>query len=683
MRIYLADLGHNQVTMTSDVYPLGVANIAMYAKTYCSKPDAVDVRIFREPQELRKALDESPPDIMGFSSYSWNHNLSVRMARYAKARRSETLTVMGGPNYPLDISVQESWVRSLKDIDVAVRGPTYEGERAFLNLLERFIDVGFSIEGLWESAIPGNVYVNRRTNDFVHGGDIDRIRNLDEMPSPYLDGMMDPFFETGYFPLLQIARGCPFGCTFCNSSVAENNKISAHSIENVCKDLEYVAKRVRKEITLCFADDNFGMYPRDEEIADYIGQLQDTYGWPRYIRTTTGKNRSERIIRVMRKAKKALPMTAAVQSLNPTVLANIKRDNISLDTYRQIQEEVRAQGMQSYGELILCLPGETKASVMEAVRQLLDSGVSRVSAHQLMLLHGAPLADPDSRQKFGFKTKHRLVARCLGDYTDDVVAETEEMVVESSDFSFQDYLDVRVFHLLLTTFYYEGNFEEAFEFARQNGVESFDLVVALQQRLEHAPPKFKSMVGEYLRENQDELFETPQACVEWTRQHFDGLVSGELGGNLLSKYSMIGRFYTMSESLDFLGDTIAAMLGDKIDARVSTMLGSVIDYLRTVLLCAPFAQSLEQSPTWESWFDVESWREDGYKKPLTDYSYDEVQRFGTHVEAKVKSLILSRVTSFGEHPAGLGRFTRTMFARDLRRCLGSRSSRTEPGKISA
>ena len=32
-----------------------------------------------------------------------------------------------------------------------------------------------------------------------------------------------------------------------------------------------------------------GMYARDEEISDYIGWLQDTYNWPKYIRTTTGK----------------------------------------------------------------------------------------------------------------------------------------------------------------------------------------------------------------------------------------------------------------------------------------------------------------------------------------------------------------------------------------------------------
>ena len=690
MRIYLADLGHNQVTVTSDVYPLGVASIATYAQTYCAKSEPIEARIFREPQALKTALDRAPPDILGFSSYSWNHRLSVCMARYAKARTPDVLTVMGGPNFPLEADVQESWVRSQDAIDVFVRGPTYEGERAFLNLLERYIDIGASIEGLWEAPIAANIYVNRRTGAFVHGGDIDRIRDLDEIPSPYLAGLMDPFFETGYFPLLQIARGCPFGCTFCNSSVTENNRISAHSVANVCQDLVYIAQRVKPEVTLCFADDNFGMYPRDEEIADYLGHLQQRRGWPRYIRTTTGKNRSERIIRVIRKTNKALPMTAAVQSLNPKVLANIKRDNISLDTYRKIQDEVREQGMQSYGELILCLPGETRSSVMDAVRRLLDSGVHRVSAHQLMLLHGAPLANPASRKRFGFQTRHRLVARCLGDYTGQVVAETEEMVVESSDFSFQDYLDVRVFHLLLTIYYYEDNFEEAFQFARQHNVEPFDLVVALQRGMDQAPPAFREMVERYVRENREELFDTPEACAQWARDHFQELVTGELGGNLLSKYSMIGRFYTVSHSLEYLRRVLMSMVGansgdkattdpaggDKATtdpagggAPVADMLDSVIAYLRCVLLHAPFARTVEQTPDWVTRYDVEAWRNEGYHRGLSAYRLDHTRRYATYVEPSVKKLILSRINGFGEHPAGLGRFTRTMFARDLRRRL--------------
>ena len=152
------------------------------------------------------------------------------------------------------------------------------------------------------------------------------------------------------------------------------------------------------------------MYGLDEEVADYIAYLQQEFRWPQYIRTTTGKNKHERIIRVMRKTGGILPMTSAVESTNPEVLKNIKRSNIRLEAYAEIQKELMSQGMQSYGELILCMPGETKASFMRSVEGLLDSGVKRISAHQLMLLHGAPLNDPESRAKWQFDTKFRVVA---------------------------------------------------------------------------------------------------------------------------------------------------------------------------------------------------------------------------------------------------------------------------------
>ncbi|MFQ5528412.1 MAG: B12-binding domain-containing radical SAM protein, partial [Thermoanaerobaculia bacterium] len=494
MRVFLADLGHDQLTISSDVYPLGVANLATYLAEYHDTEADFDIRIFRSPAELRAALDEQAPEVLGLSSYAWNHNLAMQFARYAKALRPDTLTVLGGPNFPLTMEEQESYLRTLTDIDVASRGPTYESERAFLNLMRRFVEVGGSIDGLLAKAVQANVWVNHKTGEFVHGGEIPRIPDLDEIPSPYLAGLMDPYLDSGLFPLLQIARGCPFSCTFCNSATKENNRIFRHSTENIKTDLMYLADRVPPETALCFSDDNFGMYPQDEEIAEFLGELQDTHGWPKYIRTTTGKNRGDRIIRVMRKAKGAMPMTSAVQSLNPIVLKNIKRDNISLETYRDIQREVIGQGMQAYGELILCLPGETKASFLDAVDRLLETGVKRVSAHQLMLLHGAPLANPDQRERFGFKTRFRVVARNVGDYLDEPVVETEEIVVETPEFSFEDYLECRVFHLLLTIFFYEGNFEEAFAWTREQGVRPYRVIRILQGLLDSAPAAFRGMI---------------------------------------------------------------------------------------------------------------------------------------------------------------------------------------------
>lgn len=673
MRVFLADLGHNQLTYSSDVYPLGLANLATYALEYLPDNLAVrhplDIKIFREPEDLKAALDNDSPDILALSSYSWNHNLALHFADYAKARNPNLLTLMGGPNFPLTVTEQESFLRGMSQIDIAVRGPTYEGERAFLNIIRRFAEVGCQREGIFEEAVPGNLWIHPRTGEFVIGGEIERIHDLDEIPSPYLAGLLDDYFKTGYFPMMQIARGCPFSCTYCNSSVDANSKIYAHSVENVKADLLYIAERIKPEITLCFADDNFGMYQRDEEIADYISYLQEHYNWPQYLRTTTGKNRGERIIKVMRKIKGRLPMTAAVQSLNPEVLKNIKRANISLDTFADIQKEVIAQGMQSYGELILSMPGETKASFMTAVRDLLNAGVKRISAHQLMLLHGAPLSNPESRERFQFKTRFRVVARNVGDYTGTPVIETEEMVVETPTFSFEQYLEARVFHLLLTIFYYEGNFEEPFEYARQEGIKAYDVMVRMQQMLDQAPPKFRAMIDDFLKESQEELFPTREACIEWAKQNFAALVDGSLGGNLLSKYSMIGRFYLTQEAIEFLEMTISTALDEAELRSEPAVLHATTDYLRCVLLHAPFAEVLSGNPVWTTSYDVEAWHREGYAHPLEKYAFGNPVNFNTEVEPGKRALIESRVSTFGEHPSGLGKFTRTMFAQELRRSV--------------
>jgi radical SAM superfamily enzyme YgiQ (UPF0313 family) len=669
MRIYLADLGHNQLTLSSDVYPLGVANLATYVRAYAAFKEPLQISLFREPQDLKTAIDAVAPDVLGLSSYSWNHELSRTFARYAKARSPHVLTLMGGPNFPLTPVEQEQFLREMPEIDVAVRGPTYESERAFLNLIRRYAEVGQNLTGLQAEPVPGNIWINRRTGECVRGAEVERIRDLDEIPSPYLARLMDAYLLTGYFPMLQMARGCPFSCSFCNSSVISNSKIYRHSVENVKADLFYLAGRVRPEITLCFADDNFGMYPEDEEVADYLGYLQENYNWPRYIRTTTGKNRGERIIRVMRKVHGAMPMTAAVQSLDPTVLKNIQRSNISLDTYAEIQREVQAQGMQSYGELILCLPGETKDTFKKAIRDLLDAGVKRVSAHQLMLLHGAPLSNPESRERFGFETRFRVVARNIGNYTGEPVIEVEEMVIATPTFSFEDYLDVRVFHLLLTIFYYEGNFEEAFAFARQQGIGAYDLITRLQEMLTQAPKKFRELIADFLRESQKELFDSKDACIDWARRHFDGLVDGSLGGNLLSKYSLMGRFYVFDDALDFLQAGIRSYLDGSSAKKSTYLLETVIEYLRCVMLTAPFAASLDASPEWTTEFDVEAWSLGGYLKDLAFFKLPAPRTFATVVSYEQHALIESRIATFGEHPAALGKFTRTMFARDLRRSL--------------
>jgi hypothetical protein len=68
-------------------------------------------------------------------------------------------------------------------------------------------------------------------------------------------------------------------------------------------------------------------------------------------------------------------------------------------------------------------------------------------------------------------------------------------------------------------------------------------------------------------------------------------------------------------------------------------------------------------------WDVEGWAKDGYLRPLAEHAFGAPRAFVARTRPETRALILSKLATFGEHPAGLGKFTRTMFARDLRRAL--------------
>ena len=55
-------LGHDQLTISSDTYPLGVANLATYLEAYLDRPVPLDGAIFRQPDRLMAALDSAGPD---------------------------------------------------------------------------------------------------------------------------------------------------------------------------------------------------------------------------------------------------------------------------------------------------------------------------------------------------------------------------------------------------------------------------------------------------------------------------------------------------------------------------------------------------------------------------------------------------------------------------------------------
>ncbi|AYN41606.1 hypothetical protein D9753_25070 [Streptomyces dangxiongensis] len=188
-----------QQTVSAETMPQAIAGLATYATT------KMDLRhpvwLFKYPEALAAALEQDgPPDVIGFSHYIWNSQLSLAFAELVKRRFPHTTVVFGGPHYPLHLPDQtDFWHQRLAGkVDFYVEG---EGEPAFADLLLTFNDfdrkeVRGTISGAHNLHDDGILYTRPPRL---------RIHNLSSVPSPYLAGLMDEFFD-GMHPRLTAAR---------------------------------------------------------------------------------------------------------------------------------------------------------------------------------------------------------------------------------------------------------------------------------------------------------------------------------------------------------------------------------------------------------------------------------------------------------------------------------------------
>lgn len=112
----------------------------------------------------------------------------------------------------------------------------------------------------------------------------------------------------------------------------------------------------------------------------------------------------------------ALVLYQAVQSLDDDVLRRIKRANIKKEAYEQIMVHVRGRGLRSLSDLILGLPGETLATHVGNTHQLLDAGTHEMHNFQSMLPKGLEMETEESRARFRFDTRFRVLPKNFGDY---------------------------------------------------------------------------------------------------------------------------------------------------------------------------------------------------------------------------------------------------------------------------
>ena len=630
LTVSLADLRYNYSGyLANDCMPLGVG----YMKAVMDR-DLPEVRshLFVYPDRLWDAIKNDPPDVLMLSDYCWNEALSLHFARLAKQIRPDTLVVLGGPNISIEPERQIAFVRAHPYVDVYILG---EGDFLAAEVAKHYLEADKSIAKLGERDIPSAVY--RRNGEVIRTSTWNRHKEVDDIPSPWVTGVLDEFFDGKLAPLMETNRGCPFTCTFCVQGTGWYTKVHNFSIERVKQELEYIARRITSVCpamgTLRLADSNYGMYERDVEISGFIGELMKEYKWPTYVDATTGKNRPERIIQSVEKVSGALILYQAVQSLDENVLRNVKRSTIKLEAYEQLLVHMRGRGMRSNSDLILALPGETLQTHVAALHKLLDAGVSQVNNFQLMMLKGSELETLETRRQFGFQTRYRILPKNFGIYGGEKVFDVEEIVVATDTLPFEDYVQARKYLLVSAAFWRTDYLEIALQFAEKFGVKRSAWLDRTLQAMHQSQGTMREFLDNFVAQTIGELFPTKEACIEFYSQpaNFDRLQRGEVGENLANLHNAMASFYIWPEICKMGMDVTRQLMEERqVDQEVPNFDEFWNDLHRFLELRHASGRAVEQvmAPSRACLsYDFERWVADGAPKDPSSYRLPEPREF--------------------------------------------------------
>jgi radical SAM superfamily enzyme YgiQ (UPF0313 family) len=390
------------------------------------------IRVEAAVEQLKDA------DVVGFSLYVWNERLTLEVARRLKAARPDTLVIFGGPQVP---DRPEAFLRANPFIDVVCHG---EGEQTFLDLIERTRSRDFT-------GIQGSSFIDR-DGRLVNQPRLKRMREIASIPSPYLEGTFKPLIaahpEEVWIALWETNRGCPFACTFCDWGSATQAKVFQFDLPRLKREIDWFSEH-RIEFIFC-CDANFGILPRDIEIAQAAAENKRVFGYPKALSVQNTKNATERAYltqKILSDAGLSKGVALALQSVDMHTLEAIKRQNISLSTYEELQKRFTRDRVATYSDLILGLPGETYESFADGVARVIEGGQhNRIQFNNLSILPNAEMGDPAYQAKYGMRLIETKIINVHGSLEEDVdgIAEMQQMVVATAAMPLADWRRARV-----------------------------------------------------------------------------------------------------------------------------------------------------------------------------------------------------------------------------------------------
>ncbi len=335
-----------------------------------------------EGQVAQAIADEIDAPYVLFSVFVWNRKVMEKICAMVKQRNPGCICIAGGPEVTANPFTFENF-------DYTVCG---EGEIAVPELIAGLaLASGGDMQGQASHLPAGSHHPQLPQGVFARenfSGSLDlqnwpraKAPDVSVLESPYLDGTIDPGFYGG--ALWELARGCPFKCSYCFESRGEKT-VRPFSRERIERELELFN---RKKINQVFVLDP--TYNANKKKALEILELIRTKAPGMFFYFEA---RAEFIDRELARAFTKIPcaLQFGLQSANPEVLKHVNR-SLNKKVFETNVGILNRQGVVFGFDLIYGLPKDNLEGFKKSVDFALRLYPNNLETFRLSVLPGTEL----------------------------------------------------------------------------------------------------------------------------------------------------------------------------------------------------------------------------------------------------------------------------------------------------
>lgn len=329
--------------------PLGLAYVAAALEKAAFQAEILDNYLLKKPiDHVKLEIKRLTPEIVGITCSSLTYQRCIETAKAVKEVLPTCKVVVGGPHpsYMPDSMLQHP------EIDYVVLG---EGERAIVELATH---IAKGEDDSAAATIPGIAY--------RHEGKMTKtaprfISDLDQIPYParhllpmHLYDRKIEFLSVRPVDTMNIIRGCPYNCAFCEIKKLWGQTCRAFSPLRVVEEIDHLVNKYGSK-GIYFVGDNFTIQKkRTVEICELIKKYRLDIEW---VCDTRVDLISRELLKEMKDAG-CRTIWFGVESGSPRILRKINKD-ITLQQAVHAFKLCKEEGIQIACSFMLGIPGET------------------------------------------------------------------------------------------------------------------------------------------------------------------------------------------------------------------------------------------------------------------------------------------------------------------------------------